>query len=97
MSLSTIFHFGDKFYRWRKLEYPKKTTNLLLVTDELYYIMLYPVVGFELTTNRAVNFAYLLCPKMPQSATIKHSISYLIEITHFRNKNLRLVIRIKKK
>jgi hypothetical protein len=49
-------------------------------------------VGFELTTNRAVNFAYLLCPKMPQSAIIKHSISYLIEITHFRNKNLRLVI-----
>jgi hypothetical protein len=37
--ISVIYHDGQ-FYWWRKLEYPEKTTDLSLVTDKLYYILL---------------------------------------------------------
>jgi hypothetical protein len=43
--MATTFQLyrGGQFYRWRIPEYPEKTTDLPLVTDKLYLILLYRV------------------------------------------------------
>ena len=50
-------------HRWRKPEYTEKTTDLPVVTDKLYQIMLsqisLAIVGFELTTLVLIGGDYI--------------------------------------
>ena len=52
--LSITFQLNRQFFKWRKLEYPKKPINQRQVTDKLYHIKLHQVhlamSGFVLKT-----------------------------------------------
>ena len=56
MPLSTLFQLyrGDKFYWWRKLEYPENTTDLSRVTDKLCHKMLYGIKDIDLPQERGI-------------------------------------------
>jgi hypothetical protein len=56
--LSTIFQLyrGGQFYLCRKPEYPEMTTDLPLVTDTLYHVVLYQVL-LAMSGIRTYNFS----------------------------------------